>query len=162
MVLLDLSAAFDTIDYASLELTGYVQQWFHSNLVGRTTCKRVKVASKLSDPKVLEFRLPQGSVVGPQLFSLFTYHLATIIEWFQHIRYHFYADDTQLYIQFNPNNPGEINQALSTLSECIMDIKQWMLSNMLQLNDSKTDFFVCANIRCFSVLSEDQKSWSGV
>ena len=160
VVLLDLSAAFDTIDYVSLldrlynvfGLTGHVQQWFHSYLVGRTN--RVKVASELSDPQVLEFGLPQGSVVGPQLFSLFTYPLATIIERFEHIRYHFYADDTQLYIQFNPNNPGEINQALSTLSECIMDIKQWMLSNMLQLNDSKTDFFVCANSRCLSSLSD--------
>ena len=86
LVLLDLSAAFDTIDYSTLltrlhdvfGISGQVYVFFESYLVGRTS--RVKVASELSDPQQLEFGLPQGSVVGPQMFSYFTQPLAKIIE----------------------------------------------------------------------------------
>ena len=51
-------------------------------------------------------------------------------------------DDTQLYISFNPRIPGDLERALSTLSRYIHDIKAWMSSNCLKLNDSKTEFFV--------------------
>lgn len=150
LVLLDLSAAFDTIDYSTLltrlhdvfGISGQVYDFFESYLVGRTS--RVKVASELSDPQQLEFGLPQGSVVGPQMFSLYTHPLAKIIERYPRVKFHFYADDSQLYITVDPRNPSDISEALSILSSCIMDIKHWMSSNMLQLNENKTEFIACA------------------
>ena len=150
LVLLDLSAAFDTIDYSTLltrlhdvfGISGQVYDFFESYLVGRTS--RVKVASELSDPQQLEFGLPQGSVIGPQMFSYFTQPLAKIIERYPRVKFHFYADDSQLYITVDPRNPDDISEALSILSSCIMDIKHWMSNNMLQLNENKTEFIVCA------------------
>ncbi len=108
LVLLDLSAAFDTIDHSALldrlysvfGISGVVYDWFVSYLVGWTS--RVKAASELSDPQRLEFGLPQGSVVGPQMFSLYTQPLAKVIERYPQIKFQFYADDTQLFITVDP------------------------------------------------------------
>ena len=160
LVLLDLSAAFDTIDHSILlnrmsnvfGITGSVQKWFDSYLTDRT-CK-VKIATDFSDPQVLDFGLPQGSVIGPQAFSFYTHPLADIIKTHDNIKFHCYADDTQLYITCDPRKPNDIDKALSTLTACILDIKKWMAFNMLQLNDSKTEFFVAVSPRLSNKLQD--------
>ena len=110
LTLLDLSAAFDTIDHTILldrlnvyyGISELALGWFKSYLSGRT--HSVKVGSTLSHPAVLHYGVPQGSVLGPILFSLYTNPISSIIHSHSSINYHFYADDTQLYITLSPEN----------------------------------------------------------
>ena len=105
LVLLDLSAAFDTIDHSVLlralehqfGFTGRVLTWFASYLCGRV--QAIKIGQAISQFIELTFGVPQGSVLGPVLFTLYTSSLGPIIR--RHgLCYHLYADDTQLYIAF--------------------------------------------------------------
>ena len=81
IVLLDLSAAFDTIDFDvlnerlanSLGINGTVRSWIMFYLQGRNS--QVSIAGNLSEPQTMDFGLPQGSVVGPGMFSYYTYPL---------------------------------------------------------------------------------------
>lgn len=145
LVLLDLSAAFDTIDHNTLldrlsswfGLCGVVLDWFSSYL----TCRfqSVKVGDRLSDPSMLLSGVPQGSVLGPILFSLYTTPLTNIISSHKVINQHFYADDTQLYIPLTPSN---FATALPTLQKCLADVQDWMAENKLKLNPNKTEFIL--------------------
>ena len=150
LVLLDLSAAFDTIDHCILisrlssriGIGGVALDWFQSYLKGWTS--QVDIAGELSNPTIANFGLPQGSVFGPLGYTVYTLPIGDITRHHQ-ISYHIYADDTQLYISFNPKVPGEMNRAISKLEKCISDIKIWMTVNKLKLNDDKTEFFVAAS-----------------
>ena len=145
LVLLDLSAAFDTIDHKTLldrlsswfGLGGAVLEWFSSYLTGRI--QSVKVGDTLSDPAILLSGVPQGSVLGPTLFSLYTTPLSNIISRHKLIKQHFYADDTQLYIPLTPTN---FATALPTLQKCLADVQNWMSENKLKLNPDKTEFIL--------------------
>ena len=98
---LELSAAFDTVDHATLlrrlivtsGLDGAVLSWFRSYLSGRT--QFVRCGSSKSAPATLSCGVPQGSVLGPILFLLYTADLLGIIEHHDLIP-HLYADDTQI------------------------------------------------------------------
>ena len=108
LVLLDLSAAFDTIDHdlllqrleESLGVTGRptVLQWFSSYLKGRTSV--ISIDKQKSDPTQSKYGVPQGSVPGPILFTIYTMPLAKIISYHK-LNYHFYADGMQLYLSFD-------------------------------------------------------------
>ena len=145
-----LSAAFDTIDFDvlnerlanSLGINGTVRSWIMSYLQGRNS--QVSIAGNLSEPQTMDFGLPQGSVVGPCMFSYYTYPLGKIIQK-HNLKYHIYADDTQLYTEFNPRIPGDSVTALFKLESCITEIKQWMNVNKLKLNEDKTEFFVASS-----------------
>ena len=96
--------------------------------------------------------VPQGSVLGPILFSLYVGPLYDITV--QHgIRAHFYADDTQLYIAIDPRSDTSL--ALKTVESCLEHIKKWMKHNFLKLNDDKTEMLLVgsrSNLRkCQSV-----------
>ena len=58
------------------------------------------------------------------------------------VKYHIYADDTQLYITFDPSIPGDHEHALEKLKKCIQEIRAWMLIHKLKLNDDKTEFII--------------------
>jgi exonuclease III len=142
LVLLDLSAAFDTIDHGVLirrlqnyfGITGQALDWIKSYLTNRTIS--VSIGDATSRPSPLNIGVPQGSVLGPMLFTCYTTPLGNIIS--NHgLHRHFYADDTQLYITFDYPSGGD--QAIGALEDCLVDIKTWMLHNFLKLNDDKTE-----------------------
>ena len=150
MVLLDMSAAFDTVDHHILlqrlkcrfGIEGTVNRWFASYLCDRTT--KVTIKNEVSRDHMLKYSLPQGSIVGPLGFILYTTPLEDIIR--DHgIDFHKYADDIQLYLDFDPKIPGDYQRALTSLTSCISKITDWMVDNTLQLNQSKTEFIVIAS-----------------
>ena len=102
LTLLDLSAALDTIDHAlllgrlSLEygLSGSVLKWVTSYLTNRR--ESVKIHDTLSSERQLLYGVPQGSVLGPVLFTLYTAPLSKIISAFSSLSHHLYADDTNI------------------------------------------------------------------
>ena len=142
LVLLDLSAAFDTIDHdillnrfeKTLGLTGSVLSWLKSYFSERY--QSVNIKGKSSEKHPLKTGMPQGSVFGPFGFPHYSGPLGAICRRHR-IQYHLYADDTQLYISFTPS---DCPTATSRLEACISEIRDWMKNNFLKLNDSKTEF----------------------
>jgi hypothetical protein len=143
LVLLDLSAAFDTIDHdillqrleCDIGVKGTALSWFKSYLSDRY--QFVNVNQNSSPHSRVTFGVPQGSVLGPILFTLYMMPLGNIIR--NHdINFHCYADDTQLYLSMKPNESTQIDR----LSACVKDIKTWMTLNYLLLNPEKTEVIV--------------------
>ena len=120
LVLLDLSAAFDTIYHEKLigildtycGIKGDPLKWFSSYLKDRV--QSVQIGSTFSREQNLLFGVPQGSVLGPVLFTIYTTPLGKIIQ--RHgLTYHLYADDTQLYIAFKPSDVPSKHDAISRI-----------------------------------------------
>lgn len=144
-----MSAVFDTVDHVillrrletSYGFRGAALQWFRTYLVGRRQCVRTRSSS--SSPSPIVCGVPQGSVLGPILFLLYTADLMLLIEG-HGLRPHLYADDTQIYGFCRPSASLELQDNLST---CIDDVAGWMRSNRLQLNTAKTEVLWSATSR---------------
>ena len=149
LTLPDLSAAFDTVDHAaclhrlrtSYGLGGRVHRWFTSYLTGRT--QFVRCGGSSSAPTMLDCGVPQGSVLGPILFLLYTADLLRLVRG-HGLEPHLYADDTQIY---GYCRPGTTPQLQERMSACISDVAAWMRSNRLQLNTDKTEVIWCTSAR---------------
>ena len=142
-MLLDLSAAFDTLNHQQLlsalhsyGISGTALKWFESYLSSRV--QRVLIAGQTSEPFSIKYGVPQGSVLGPVLFSIFTKPLSQIIETFG-VSYHKYADDIQLYVTYDPSGSHSIMSAKLRLENCISAISTWMTEFGLKLNHDKTE-----------------------
>ena len=83
----------------------------------------------------MKYDVPQVSVHGPSLFSIYLYPLPSIISKYTNIYYHIYADYIQLYMFLPTNSSPGLNKQLYN---CANDIKEWLISNNLLLNTSKT------------------------
>ena len=83
-----------------------------------------------SDPQDLQYGIPQGSVLGPILFMIYTIPIGAIARWYN-FEIHIYADDTQLYVFFKMKDPTSQQEALHTLQSCIAEIRAWMVTNKL-------------------------------
>ncbi len=146
-VLLDLSAAFDTVDQEillhSLEnrlgVTGSALLWFKSYLSSCT--QRVYIKGTSSDDHPLKYGVPQGSILGPKLFKVQTLPVGDIAR-HHGLQYQIYADDNDLYIAFKPpshKDPDPFNRATANIESHVLDIRSWMAINFLKQNDFKTD-----------------------
>ena len=141
-VLLDLSAAFDTIDNSILfnclqhwcGIDGVVLKWVQSYLNSRK--QRIKIDGYLSDAFQLPYGIPQSSVLGPLLFTLYTTTLSSVISTFN-MTHHLYADDTQIYLELDSRN---FDSSITELTNCLEAVKAWMGNNKLKLNPDKTEF----------------------
>ena len=141
LTLLDLSTAFDTVDHKTLlhrhdvsyGTSSTVHGWFVSYLSGRLQFVRRGSSSTL--PKAVPFGVPQGSVLGPILFLLYTTDLLGLVET-HGLQPNLYADDTQI---FGSYRPGDTAQLQSRVSACINGVGLWMRSNRLQPNMAKTN-----------------------
>ena len=110
LVLLDLSVAFDTVDHAillrrletSFGITDAALAWFSSYLSGHS--QRVSINGQTSDCYPLPFGVPQGSCLGPLLFSAYGSKLFEVIKLYLP-NAHAFTDDTQLYLSFNQKTP---------------------------------------------------------
>jgi retron-type reverse transcriptase len=129
LVLLDLSAAFDTIDHEILlkrlhdiaGVEGSALKWMRSYLTGRFQKVIIEDCESKSVP--LQVGVPQGSVLGPLLFLAYILPLRHLIRKFG-VSYHGYADDTQLYIECDPKSTDSLKASLETLEDCIRDVKR--------------------------------------
>ena len=136
LILLDLSAAFDTVNHDtmlrrleySFGIQGKALSWFASYLSERT--QRIMINESQFKPFKLECGVPQRSCLGPLLFTLYTSELFEIIKHHLHI-IHCYADDSQVYISFSPNDRAEQLAVVRNMEDCIRDIRSWMLNNDL-------------------------------
>ncbi len=150
LLLLDLSAAFDTVDHeimlSRLEhrfgVRGSALDWFRSYLTGRS--QSVVIQGTRSKEQALRYGVPQGSVLGPILFCAYTAPLGSLLK-SQGVDYHFYADDSQVLLAFPPERlPNQIN-AFDQIESGADSVRAWMLQNKLKLNDDKTVFMLIGN-----------------
>jgi len=89
--------------------------WFRSYLDNRHF--QVKIKDKYSLGRLLRFGIPQGSILGPLLFILYTKDLERIARNCG-IQIHMFADDTQLYICYNRDNSQAIIHKLEEFLKC--------------------------------------------
>ena len=146
LLLLDLSAAFDTVNHQSLltklyqnfGISGMVLKWFESYLKDRSFT--VSVDNVKSSKCFIRIGVPQGSILGPILFILYTKDVEMIARKYGFM-IHMYADDTQLYIEFNPIF-HDIADIENKIILCLKEIKEWMIENYLCLNAGKTEAII--------------------
>ena len=131
LILLDLSAAFDTVSHKLLlyhlkycfGFGSKVLEWIEDNLSDHV--QQVKIDDKVSESVKLEYGVPQGSVLGPIPFTLYTSPLGEICKKYG-VEYHCCADDMQNYLSFKPNTKGNQEECIKTLELCIAEIRKWM------------------------------------
>ena len=152
LILLDLSTAFDTTDHNTLlgrletrfAVTGTTFNWLRSYLTNRT--QAVAVGDPLLEHSrsafvLLKSGIPQGSFLGPILFTIYTAPIGDICR-NNHIEFHLYADDTQIYHSFKPSISNSKFDCIARIEKRLNKINIWMTWNLLKLNSDKTEFIL--------------------
>ena len=152
LVLLDLSAAFDTVDHPILldilhdrfGVDGDALSWIKSYLTDRSQI--VDLGSSASNARPIVCGVPQGSVLGPRQFISYIEEMASIFSK-HNVNLHGFADDMQALVS---SSPSCINATTKTLTETVIDVETNCSSRRLQLNPKKTEviwFGSAANLR---------------
>ena len=136
LTLFDLSVAFDTIDHSLLYdslhdwfgLDGTVLLWIKSYL--SKSKQKIEIGDSFSEAVILPSGVPQDSVLGPLLFTLYTSPLSKVISKFD-VTHHLYADDTQIYVAVDSRN---FDSSMEELTECLKSVQEWMDGVKLKLN----------------------------
>lgn len=125
--------------YTDFGISEHAYSWFKTYLHNRFLS--VSINGATSNKFETKYGVPQGSCLGPLLFIRYTSKLFKIIE--HHLpNVHAYADDTKLYISFNASFNDEQLAAVQAMESYVADIREWMLSDRLKLNDDKTEFVI--------------------
>ena len=147
--LLDHLTAFDMVDHSilskllesSFRVKDVSLRWFDSYLVDRS--QSVYLVGVSSTPRILVCGVPQGAVLGPLLFTLYSGDIGHIVRVHGLIR-HCCSDATQLYFFCKPPEAAALE---ARVIRCLGDIAEWMLSNRLKLNQVTSEFLWCATAR---------------
>ena len=148
LLLLDLSGAFDTVDHSILlsrlalrfGVNGQVIAWIESYLKDRE--QFVQIENTKSSIRQLLRGVPQGSVLAPLLYVLYTAPIADIIK-SHDLHYHLCADDSQFF--FPSQSQQDVCLVKSKLEACVKRIDSWMVSNRLKLNQDKTELVIISS-----------------
>ena len=143
LVLLDLSAAFDTMDHSGVisllenwySISGNALRWFASYLMDQQ--QMVKVKKCVDEPFQTKYGVPHGSVLEPFLFTLYTTPSKIFSR--HNVCHHLYADDARIYITLSKSEP---EMSLALLQHCLFDVGHWMRSSKLKLNPDKTELLL--------------------
>ena len=154
LVMLDLSAAFDTVNHHLLlnrlkyrfGVCDLALSWLESYVTNRTQCVVIQNEdghTVQSSTKSLKQGIPQGSILRPILFNLFVAPLGELCG-ANGVFFQGYVDDTQNYLSFRPISGSLKNQVecITKLEYCIDAVWHWMQTNFLKLNKNKTEFII--------------------
>ena len=162
LVLLDMSAAFDTIPHhlfltrinRNYGVSGTALHWFESYFEDRYQC--VTINGELSDENALEIGLPQGAGAGPFAYKVYTKPIGSLIRSLSSEKlYHMFADDNQLWRFLNPNSISSQIAARSQLEMCINGLSAWLYQNRLKLNESKKELLIIGKKAHIAKMSYD-------
>ena len=125
-------------------MNGQVIAWMESYLKDRE--QFVQIENTKSSIRQLLRGVPQGSVLGPLLYVLYTCAapIADIIKSYV-LHYHLYADDSQIYVFFSSQSQQDLCLVKSKLEACVKHIDSWMVLNRLKLNQDKTDLLLISS-----------------
>ena len=145
IVFLDLSAAFDTIDHEKLltllseeiGISGTALQWFRSFITGRS--QQVRIDNHYSEILEVLFGTPQGSVLGPEIFSLYVRNQPKVFEKCQFNSSSF-ADDSNGRKSFALS--FQYNVLKHDVRHCLEEITKWMNNQFLKINPDKTEILL--------------------
>jgi hypothetical protein len=154
LTLFDFSKAFDTVNHdillTKLKILGFSMSslsWMRSYLQGRKQC--VCHDKMTSDWKTVSCGVPQGSILGPLLFTIYTNDISSVLH---STKFHSYADDLQIYAHFKVS---EMDETVTQMNDDIDRIVQWAERNGLRLNPDKTQPIVIGHSRLLNRLDLD-------
>ena len=149
LVLLDFSKAFDTVNHRllleKLSILGFQDtalQWVESYLSDRK--QQVKTESGVSEFINLKNGVPQGSILGPFLFT------SMVLDIRQHINFashHSYADDLQLYKSFKP---AFVNDTIISMNKDLEKVSEYCHNSALKINEQKCYFMIVGSSKSLS------------
>jgi len=135
LVLLDLSAAFDIVDHHILLnvlenrvcIEDTALDWFRSYLTGRTQSS--VLGDTTTEAHTVDCSVPQGSVLGPLSFVVYTDDISDVVERQHSVSLHQYADDKQLFASARIDRTADLRRQLG---DCVANVKHWCASRRLQ------------------------------
>ena len=159
LVLLDLSATFDTLDVNTLQqifqnkfmISSQVSQWFQLYFTNRQ--QRILIKDVLSNEFEFEFEWCATSCAGPVILLSYLSSLYDLIPQYD-VNVGGFADDNQLYISFKPNSESEA-EALNEITNGIAAVRKWILRNKLKINDDKTELIIIGGSKQLPKVSLD-------